>query len=41
MKGKAKWNAWNEVKGLKKEEAMAKYIETAKKVLPDEISSKF
>ena len=41
LKGKAKWNAWNEVKGMKKEEAMAKYVETAKKILPKEIADKF
>ena len=33
MKGRAKWNKWNELKGMSKEEAEAKYIETAKKVM--------
>jgi diazepam-binding inhibitor (GABA receptor modulating acyl-CoA-binding protein) len=27
MEARAKWDAWNELKGMSKEEAMAKYIE--------------
>ena len=30
MKGKAKWNAWNELGDMSQEEAQQKYIEVAK-----------
>ena len=30
MKGKAKWNAWNDLGDMPKEEAQKKYIEVAK-----------
>lgn len=29
LKGKAKWNAWNDKKGINKDEAMKKYVEYA------------
>ena len=41
LTGKAKWDAWNSVKGMSKEEAMTKYVEDAKKLLPKEIADKF
>ncbi|KAF9532462.1 acyl-CoA-binding protein [Crepidotus variabilis] len=31
--GKAKWDAWNSVKGTSKEEAQKKYVETLSEVL--------
>ncbi len=39
MKGKAKWNAWNDKKGMSKEEAQKKYVELAKKYLPEDEAS--
>jgi len=38
LKEKSKWEAWNSVKGMKKEDAEKKYIEAAKKFLPKNIS---
>lgn len=33
FKGKAKWEAWNKVKGKSKEQAQAEYIELARNLL--------
>ena len=33
IKAKAKWNVWNKVKGMSKEEAEKKYIEIAKELI--------
>ena len=33
LKGKAKWDAWNAIKGTSKEEAMTKYVEMAEKMV--------
>ena len=33
MKGRAKWDKWNERKGMSKQDAEAKYIETAQAVV--------
>ncbi|KAK6490775.1 acyl-CoA-binding protein-like protein [Huso huso] len=33
MKGKAKWDAWDERKGMSKDDAMAAYIAKAKEVI--------
>lgn len=35
-----KWKAWTQCKGMSKEQAQAKYVELAKKVLPDALKSK-
>lgn len=35
MKGKAKWNAWTDLKDMSKEEAQKQYVELCKKYLPD------
>ena len=40
VKDKAKWNAWNANKGLSKEAAMEKYVEAAKKYLPESVRQK-
>jgi diazepam-binding inhibitor (GABA receptor modulating acyl-CoA-binding protein) len=32
LSGKAKWNAWNEKKGMSSEDAMKKYIEEANRL---------
>ncbi|CAD5207081.1 unnamed protein product [Bursaphelenchus okinawaensis] len=36
MKGKAKWNAWNEKKGVSQDDAKAKYV-----ALYDELAAKY
>ena len=33
FKGKAKWEAWNKLKGLSNEDAMKKYYKKVKKIL--------
>ena len=33
MKGKAKWDKWDALKGMSKEDAQRKYVETAKGLL--------
>ena len=35
FEGKAKWDAWNAVKGMDPEEAMANYVEELNRVAPD------
>ncbi len=35
FKGKAKWEAWNKLKGLSSEEAMKKYYKKVKKILEE------
>ncbi len=35
FKGKAKWEAWNNLKGTSKEDAMKKYYKKVKKILED------
>lgn len=37
LKGKAKWNAWNDLGDMSKEEAMRQYIEAAKNYVPKEV----
>ena len=41
FKGKAKWKAWNEVKGKDKEEAKKEYVEFVLNLLPDEIKKEY
>ncbi|KXN72564.1 acyl-CoA-binding protein [Conidiobolus coronatus NRRL 28638] len=36
LTGKAKWNAWNDIKGLSQEDATAKYIEIANKAIANQ-----
>ena len=36
LKGKAKWDAWNSVKGTSKEDAQAAYVELVKKHAPSD-----
>jgi len=40
FKGKAKWEAWNNLGDMSKEEAMAQYVEAAKKYLPPDVRAK-
>lgn len=40
LTGKAKWDAWNAIKGLSQEEARARYVQTARTVLPAEWASR-
>ena len=40
LKGKAKWDAWNAIKGLSQEEARGRYVQTARSVLPPEWASR-
>lgn len=35
FKGKAKWEAWNKLKGLSNEDAMKKYYKKVKKILEE------
>ena len=37
FKGKAKWDAWNSVKGMSTEDARTNYINTAKPFLPADV----
>ena len=41
LKGKAKWKAWNEVKGKDKEVAKAEYVELVLTLLPEEIKKEY
>jgi len=41
FKGKAKWKAWNEVKGKDKEVAKAEYVELVLTLLPEEIKKEY
>lgn len=36
QKGRAKWDAWDSKKGLSQDDAKARYVNTAKSVLPAE-----
>lgn len=35
-----KWRAWNQCKGMSKEDAQKKYVELAKSVLPQDLQAK-
>ena len=37
--GRAKWNAWNDIKGKDKESAMNEYVEFVKKYLPENVQA--
>lgn len=39
MKGKAKWDAWNDLGNMSKEQAMQEYIAAARKYVPGDIAS--
>ena len=41
LKGKAKWQAWNSVKGMSKEQAMAEYVDVAKTYFPSQLAAQF
>lgn len=41
FKGKAKWDAWNGVKGKSKEDARKEYVQFVMKFLPDEVKAKY
>ena len=39
MKGKAKWEAWNALGDMSKEQAMTEYVQAAKKYLPSDVAA--
>ena len=41
FKGKAKWEAWNAVKGKDKEVAKAEYVELVLSLLPDDLKKDY
>lgn len=41
MKGKAKWNAWNQEKGKTTEVAKREYVQEVLKYLPEDVKTKY
>lgn len=41
MKGKAKWDAWNAIKGKSKDDAKKEYVEFVLKFLPDNVKANY
>ena len=41
LKGKAKWEAWNGVKGKSKDDARKEYVEFVLTFLPDDVKSSY
>ncbi len=41
FKGKAKWDAWNGIKGKSQTDAKKEYVQTVLKYLPDDVKTKY
>ena len=41
LKGKAKWDAWNGIKGKSQTDAKKEYVQTVLKYLPDDVKTKY